>query len=233
MALTTLEDAAPASASPRKRATRAGARTRRGLRGPRSAARAVAADWTQRVFDIFVIAATAPLTLAVMAIAAALIWREDRGPILFHQPRIGRHGRIFQIYKLRTMRVAAGGEATTAENDARVTRVGRVLRRYRIDELPQIFNVLRGEMSVVGPRPEVVELSQRYSARIPHYTLRHHVRPGLTGWAQVRQGYTSTLDAAVVKLRLDLYYVFNRSLWLDLKILILTLGTLVRGAGAR
>ncbi len=235
MALTTLDDVVSTSASSRESAVELG-KIDIGSLEPRLAlkrAQAIGSEWGQRVFDVLVVVLTLPVVALTIAIAALLIRREDRGSIFFLQPRIGRDGQRFMIYKLRTMRVSAGGEATTSENDERVTRVGRILRKYRIDELPQILNVLRGEMSIVGPRPEVLELSKRYSAKIPHYKLRHRVRPGLTGWAQVRQGYTSTLDAATEKLSYDLFYVFNRSLWLDLRILLLTVGTLAKGEGAR
>lgn len=187
----------------------------------------------QRVFDIVVVLATLPLTIPAMLIAALLVYVEDRGKVMFLQERVGRNGRVFKIFKLRTMSENRSGESFTSVGDPRITRIGRILRRYRIDELPQIFNILLGQMSICGPRPEVAGLVESYATKIQHYSLRHTVRPGLTGWAQVRQGYAAGVDAVSEKLQYDLYYVVNRSLWFDLRILVLTVRTLFKGEGAR
>jgi exopolysaccharide biosynthesis polyprenyl glycosylphosphotransferase len=175
--------------------------------------------------------AAAPL-LAVCALAIRL---GDRGPILFRQERVGRRGRRFHIYKLRTMSVdaEAAGAAWAQKDDPRVTRVGRILRRYRIDELPQLWNVLVGEMDLVGPRPERPEFVADLARKIPFYDLRHLVRPGITGWAQVRYPYAASVEEAREKLQYDLYFVRHLSLSLDLFILLLTAKVVIGGRGSR
>lgn len=187
----------------------------------------------QRLFDLIVVIMTAPVVLTVLAAAALAIAVEDRGPILYVQKRVGRGGRVFSVLKLRTMRAGAAGRAYTAEGDDRITRVGRFLRPYRIDELPQVVNVLRGEMSICGPRPEALSLAQEYRRRLPGYALRYLVRPGITGWAQVTQGYAAGVDAVREKLERDLYFVRRASLWMDLRVLAMTIPTLARREGAR
>jgi len=176
------------------------------------------------------------LTLPILAIAALAIKLEDRGPIFFRQERVGRGGRKFTCCKLRSMRPDAekdGLARWASEDDPRVTRVGRVLRKYRIDELPQLFNVLRSEMSLVGPRPERPCFVEKLKAEIPQYNLRHIVDPGITGWAQVNYRYCASVEESRRKLQFDLYYVKNRSLLLDATILAKTVRVVLLGVGAR
>jgi exopolysaccharide biosynthesis polyprenyl glycosylphosphotransferase len=176
------------------------------------------------------------ITLApLLLIVAALIRLTSSGPILYCQERVGLHGRLFRLWKLRTMRVDA--EATTGpvwarKDDPRVTALGRCLRRTRLDELPQLWNVLRGEMSLTGPRPERPAFVARFAESIPGYLERLEVRPGLTGWAQVMRGYDETEGDVAAKLQYDLEYVRHWSLWLDLLIWIRTIPTVLLGRGA-
>jgi exopolysaccharide biosynthesis polyprenyl glycosylphosphotransferase len=159
------------------------------------------------------------LLAPVLLLAAALV-RQDGGPALFRQVRIGREGKPFTLLKLRTMRETPAGAARwSGPDDERVTRVGALLRRTHLDELPQLLNVLRGEMSLVGPRPEVPQFVERLEETLPFYGRRHLVKPGLTGWAQVRVGYAGSDLGSAWKLCHDLYYVKHRSLALDLMIL--------------
>jgi lipopolysaccharide/colanic/teichoic acid biosynthesis glycosyltransferase len=165
-----------------------------------------------------------------------LIAAEGGGPIIYRQQRIGLHGRAFTVYKMRTMAQDAekdGKAAWASANDTRITRVGRFLRRTRMDELPQLLNVLKGEMSFVGPRPERPEFVAMLTEQIPFYAVRHSVKPGLTGWAQVRYSYGATVEQSVRKLEYDLYYVKNHTLVLDLLIMLETLRVVLLGEGAR
>jgi putative colanic acid biosynthesis UDP-glucose lipid carrier transferase len=167
------------------------------------------------------------LLLSPILILVALAIRLDsRGPILFRQDRYGRDGEIFAIYKFRTMTAAASREAfrQASVGDARVTRLGRVLRRTSIDELPQLLNVLRGEMSLVGPRPHPIALDDHFATLIPGYMRRYAVRPGMTGLAQVsgHRGPTPTVDAMAARVRLDRAYIAGWSFWLDLRLLLRT-----------
>jgi exopolysaccharide biosynthesis polyprenyl glycosylphosphotransferase len=185
----------------------------------------------KRVVDVCLALVLAILALPVIACAVLLI-RLGGGPAFFSQQRIGESGRPFRLYKLRTMRVAPGDEAIWAqERDPRTTRLGQFLRRTHIDELPQLWNILRGEMSLVGPRPEQLGFVTRLEATLPFYQRRHLIRPGLTGWAQVRCGYAGSDDGAAWKLCNDLYYVKYRSLGLDLLVLIETIGLVILGPG--
>ena len=166
----------------------------------------------------------------VLPFVALAIYLESPGPIFYSQGRVGRAGRTFQLIKLRSMVPDAeqDGQARWAEEkDKRVTRVGRFLRRTRLDELPQCLNVLRGEMSLIGPRPERPEFVTRLQKRIPFYRSRLAVRPGLTGWAQVNYHYGSSVEDALVKLQYDLYYIKHKSLYLDLLILLKTIGVVL------
>jgi lipopolysaccharide/colanic/teichoic acid biosynthesis glycosyltransferase len=159
-----------------------------------------------------------------------------RGPILFHQTRVGLGGRPFRLHKFRSMRTDAEADGVArwaTVGDSRVTRVGRFIRKIRLDELPQLFNVLRGEMSLVGPRPERPEFVAELSGRLRYYPERHRVKPGLTGWAQLNYQYGASLDDAKKKLEYDLYYVKNASLFLDLVILLETVEIVLWGKGAR
>lgn len=169
----------------------------------------------------------------VIAIAALAIRLDSPGPLLFRQRRVGAGGRIIEILKFRTMHVRRGRpEARWARrNDPRVTRVGRLLRRTHIDEIPQLFNVLRGEMSLIGPRPEQPELADKLRKEIPFYDIRCSIKPGLTGWAQVNASYAASLAAARQKLAYDLYYMKNHSIGLDIVILMKTIRVVLFGRG--
>ena len=190
----------------------------------------------KRVFDIFVSVTMLFATLPVMIFAVLAIWHETGRPILYRQKRVGESGRIFEILKFRSMHVEAeqdGVARWAKKDDDRVTRVGRFLRMTRIDELPQLINVLRGDMSFVGPRPERPPFVSELSRKVPFYASRHSVKPGITGWAQIRYPYGASVDDAVQKLQFDLYYVKNHSLFLDLVILLQTTQVVLFGQGAR
>jgi sugar transferase (PEP-CTERM system associated) len=192
--------------------------------------------FVKRVFDIAVSAGLLVLTAPVMVLAGTMIALESRGPIIYRQERVGRAGRPFTVLKFRSMAEDAEKDGTArwaAVNDTRITRVGRLLRRTRIDELPQLLNVIRGEMSFVGPRPERPEFVAMLTEQIPFYAVRHSVKPGLTGWAQVRYSYGATIEQSVKKLEYDLYYVKNHTLFLDLVILLETVRVVLLGEGAR
>ena len=190
----------------------------------------------KRVFDLTASVVVLVLTFPLILVAAACIYLESGGPVLYRQERVGQGGRVFTIYKLRSMKHDAEGDGTPCwakAGDERVTRVGRILRQLHIDELPQILNVLKGEMSFVGPRPERPYFVDQLVKQIPYYSLCHSVKPGITGWAQVRYPYGASLDDAIEKLQYDLYYVKNHTLFLDLVILIATLEVVLCGRGAR
>jgi exopolysaccharide biosynthesis polyprenyl glycosylphosphotransferase len=192
--------------------------------------------FVKRTFDIFVAIALLVLTLPITVLTAILIAVESRGQVIYRQERVGRGGVPFTLLKFRSMAVDAekDGKASWASvNDARVTQVGRLIRRARIDELPQLINVLRGEMSFVGPRPERPEFVAMLTQQIPFYAVRHSVKPGITGWAQVRYSYGATVEQAVKKLEYDLYYVKNHTLLLDLIILVETVRVVMLAEGAR
>jgi sugar transferase (PEP-CTERM system associated) len=192
--------------------------------------------FVKRTFDILVATALLMITTPVIAIASLLIALEGGRPILYRQDRIGIRGRPFTVYKLRSMAHNAekdGRAAWATKNDTRITRVGKYIRRMRIDELPQLLNVLKGEMSFVGPRPERPEFVAMLTDQIPYYAVRHSVKPGLTGWAQVRYSYGATVEQSVRKLEYDLYYVKNHTLLLDLVILLETVRVVLLGEGAR
>jgi sugar transferase (PEP-CTERM system associated) len=190
----------------------------------------------KRVVDLVASGMGLVVTLPLMAAIALAIRLTSSGPVMYHQRRVGRLGRIFTVHKFRTMR--ADAEATTGpvwaskEGDARVTPIGRWLRRMRLDELPQFWNVLKGEMSLVGPRPERPEFVEDLTRAIPYYGQRHVVRPGVTGWAQVRYTYGASTEDALQKLQYDLYYIKNSSLALDLFIIFDTIKTVIRRKGA-
>jgi sugar transferase (PEP-CTERM system associated) len=194
------------------------------------------AQFVKRLFDLTVSGALLLITLPILLVAAFAIYLESGFPVLYRQQRVGKGGRVFILYKLRSMRVDAecGGTPHWASpNDDRTTRVGRFIRKWRIDELPQIFNVFRGEMSFVGPRPERPYFVDQLTMQIPYYALRHGAKPGITGWAQVRYRYGASVDDAIEKLQYDLYYVKNRSLFLDLAIMMATVEVVLWGRGAR
>jgi len=193
-------------------------------------------DVVKRLFDVVVSIALIVLTLPLLIVAMAAVVFETGLPAFYTQERIGEGGRRFWILKLRTMVQSAeadGNPRWAGLRDSRVTRVGAFLRRTRIDELPQLWNVLRGEMSFVGPRPERPFFVEQLTREIPFYDVRHSIKPGVTGWAQVRYTYTATVEDGMVKLQYDLYYVKNHSLFLDLMILVETLQVVLLGKGAR
>jgi sugar transferase (PEP-CTERM system associated) len=174
------------------------------------------------------------LAAPVMLAAALAVRLTSTGPVFYSQHRVGQHGRVFVLYKFRSMHSGAEretGPVWAASDDVRITPVGRFMRRTRVDELPQLWNVLRGDMSVVGPRPERPEFVQGLTREIPFYGQRHVVKPGLTGWAQVRYSYGNTVEAAMEKLQYDLFYIKNMSLGLDLFIMFKTIQTVVLQRG--
>lgn len=193
-------------------------------------------DTVKRLFDLVVSGVLLIVTLPLMLLAMALVKLESPGPALYRQERVGQGGKSFTILKFRSMRSDAekdGKPRWAAQNDSRVTLFGRIMRRTRIDELPQIFNVFLGDMSFVGPRPERPYFVDDLARQIPHYRIRHTVKPGITGWAQVRYPYGATVEDAVHKLQYDLYYVKNHSLFLDLMILLQTAQVVIWGKGVR
>ncbi|MFN7725237.1 MAG: TIGR03013 family XrtA/PEP-CTERM system glycosyltransferase [Rubrivivax sp.] len=190
----------------------------------------------KRSFDILCSSTLALLTAPIMAVTAVLIKLESKGPVFYRQERVGQNNQTFFVTKFRSMRTDAekdGKPQWAQANDSRVTRVGQFIRRTRIDELPQLFNVLKGEMSLVGPRPERPFFVEQLTQEIPFYAVRHSVKPGLTGWAQVRYHYGSTVEDSQEKLQYDLYYVKNHTLFLDLVVLFETVGVVLTGKGAR
>ena len=174
----------------------------------------------KRAIDLAVAACALPWLGLLIAPIAVAIRLDSPGPLFYSQERVGKAGRVFRIYKFRTMVVNAenNGAAWAQENDPRVTRVGRFLRRTHLDELPQLYNILRGDMSIVGPRPERPEFVAQLEREIPFYRLRHAVRPGAAGWALIHQGYSASKEDALLKLQYDLYYIKHQSLWLDAEI---------------
>ena len=173
-----------------------------------------------------------------MLLVALAIRFDSRGPALFRQRRLGLAGKPITVFKFRTMRPHDAGEdergaAMTGDGDERITRLGGFLRRMRIDELPQIINILKGEMSWIGPRPEALVLSSWYVGEIPFYRYRHVVRPGISGWAQVNQGHVAHVDEVHEKLQYDFFYIKYFSPWLDLLILFRTVKTMATGFGSR
>lgn len=192
----------------------------------------------RRVLDVLTAGGLLFLSLPITVIAGASVWVESglKGPVFYRQTRVGANNRPFQVLKFRSMRTDAekDGKAQWAkENDDRITRVGAVLRRTRIDELPQLFNVLRGDMSFIGPRPERPEFVSELSKNIPYYAERHRVKPGLTGWAQLCYPYGASEEDAAEKLQFDLYYLKNQSFFLDWLILVQTVEVVLFGRGAR
>ncbi len=191
-----------------------------------------AIDWLGALFVLL-------LTLPFLVAIAVAIRLESKGPALFRQARMGYRGNVFTLYKFRTMTTERDGaqsareQAMTQDDDRRITRFGRFLRRTRLDELPQMINILRGEMSWIGPRPEAVPLSEWYEKELPFYRYRHIVRPGISGWAQVMQGHVAAPDQVLGKLHYDFYYIKNFSPWLDLLIVLKTIRTMLTGFGAR
>jgi sugar transferase (PEP-CTERM system associated) len=188
----------------------------------------------KRSFDLCISALILPVVIPVMLLTALCIYAEDKAPIFYRQERVGKNGRHFMVLKFRSMRSdaeAVGKPQWATSNDPRTTRVGAVMRKFRIDELPQVLNVFKGEMSFVGPRPERPFFVDQLSKEIRFYNIRHSIKPGITGWAQVRYQYGSSIEDAIQKQQYDLYYVKNNSLFLDILILIDTLRVVLFGSG--
>jgi lipopolysaccharide/colanic/teichoic acid biosynthesis glycosyltransferase len=193
----------------------------------------------KRLIDIGVSAAALAVLAVPLLVVALAVRCNSPGPGLFRQDRMGYRGHCFQVMKFRTMYHARQSApdplraAITVENDSRITGFGRFLRRSRIDELPQLVNVLKGEMSLIGPRPEAIPLARWYEEELPFYAYRHIVRPGITGWAQVEQGHVAELEDAHLKLHYDFYYIKNFSAWLDALIAMRTIVIMFSGFGSK
>lgn len=190
----------------------------------------------KRVIDLTVAVLSLTLVSPLLLIIAIAIKLDSKGPVFFSQERVGKNGKPFNVIKFRTMiqdAEAATGPVWATEADPRITKVGRVLRHLRLDEIPQAFNILRNEMSLVGPRPERQFFVEKITELYPLYPRRHQVKPGITGWAQVKQGYDTTLEASRLKLKYDLFYLENISLRLDFKIIMYTVYVMFTGSGSR
>jgi sugar transferase (PEP-CTERM system associated) len=191
--------------------------------------------FAKRLLDVLAAAAGLIVALPLMLLVALAVRLDSPGPVFFRQERVGRSGRQFTVWKFRSMRTdaEAGGARWAVEGDPRITRVGRFIRKTRLDELPQLWNVLVGDMSLVGPRPERQMFVDQLKEQCPWYEQRLVVRPGLTGWAQVKAPYASTFEESIEKLKFDLYYIKNLSLFLDISILLSTARIVLLGRGAR
>lgn len=188
----------------------------------------------KRIIDVVVSIIALVVTSPIMLIIALCILIEDGRPIIFKQRRVGKDGKPFTVYKFRTMKNSQTSQAKYATHEQdRILKIGRIIRPYRLDELPQFFNVLKGDMSVVGPRPEQIDFAREYSQKIPFYDFRHIVKPGITGWAQIKYKYSASLEETKEKLSYDLYYVKNKSIFLDLKIMLHTLEAIIFRRGAK
>jgi exopolysaccharide biosynthesis polyprenyl glycosylphosphotransferase len=190
----------------------------------------------KRIEDIVLSLLLLTLLSWVVCITALLIKIESKGPVLFSQSRLGKRKKEYQIYKFRSMRVDAekdSGPVWAKTNDDRITRVGKFIRKWRVDEIPQLWNVLKGDMSLVGPRPEREYFINQLEGIIPYYSQRFTVKPGLTGWAQVCYGYGDSVEDAIEKLNYDLFYIKNMSFFMDVVIIFRTVKTVIFGVGAR
>jgi exopolysaccharide biosynthesis polyprenyl glycosylphosphotransferase len=188
----------------------------------------------KRAFDVVASMAGLVLLSPLFVLIALQVKLSSKGPVFYSQQRVGLHGLPFRIYKFRTMVNHAEQEGVpqlTLDNDPRITKVGQWLRKYRLDELPQLWNILRGDMSVVGPRPERPYFIEQIMKEAPYYCLLYKVRPGLTSWGPIRVGYTDTLEKMVERLNCDVVYVENMSLLLDMKIMFFTIDVIIRGKG--
>ena len=190
---------------------------------------------SRRTLDVIGSLLLLAFTLPLLLLVAFLIKVNSTGPVLYRQSRVGLHGRIFTMLKFRSMRVdaEAAGPRWATNRDPRMTRIGAFIRATRLDEVPQLLNVLRGEMSLVGPRPERPHFVQQLAAIIPRYNERTHVLPGITGWAQINYPYGASVEDARAKLAFDLFYINNRALLLDLRILLRTIPVVLFRIGAR
>ena len=188
-------------------------------------------EFIKRIIDVILAFIGLIVASPIMAIISIAIKLESRGPVFYCQERVGKNGRVYTMYKLRSMYENAeeNGAQWAEEDDPRVTKVGKFIRRTRLDELPQLFNVLKGDMSLVGPRPERPIFTYQFNEQIPGFINRLQVKPGLTGWAQVNGGYKLT---PAEKLEYDLYYIKNRTIWLDIKIMLKTIMVVLTGKGA-
>ena len=192
--------------------------------------------FTKRVIDLVVSAVGLLVSAPVTLITAIAIKLDSAGPVFYRQERVGQNSEVFTIYKFRSMSESAEtnlGPVWAAPDDPRVTRVGRIIRKLRIDEIPQMINVLKGQMSLVGPRPERAFFVERLSEKIRYYSLRHSIKPGITGWAQICYPYGDSEEDATEKLQYDLYYMKNMSALFDLQILFESLKVILLGKGAR
>src|SRR5690554_723552 len=189
----------------------------------------------KRLMDTILVLLAAPLWLPVMLITGIFIKLESEGPMFFIQERVGQGGKDFKVYKLRSMCKDSekDGAQFAQADDMRITRVGHFIRKTRLDEIPQFINVLKGDMSIIGPRPEQRVFVDKFSVEIPFYAYRHVVKPGITGWAQVVHGYAADADDTRVKIEHDFYYIKHFSLWLDILIVVKTIKTILTGFGAR
>lgn len=190
----------------------------------------------KRIIDCLAASLLLLLASPIMLVTTVLIVIEDGFQVFYRQQRVGLNGRLFHVIKFRSMRRDAesdGKPRWAATNDDRVTRVGRFIRKFRIDELPQLFCVIRGDMSLVGPRPERPYFVDQLTKKIPFYAVRHSVKPGVTGWAQVRYAYGASVDDAIQKLQYDLFYVKNHNVILDFVILFETVSVVLSGKGAQ
>jgi len=173
------------------------------------------------------------LASPVILLLAAAIKIFEGGPVIYTQKRIGKHGRSFIIYKFRSMHYGSedGIPLLSGKNDKRITKTGRFMRKHKLDEIPNFVNILKGEMSLIGPRPEQQYYADQMLIKAPRYKLLQDIKPGITSWGQVKFGYASTVDEMIERLDYDLYYLENRSLWFDLKVAIYTAGIIIKGKG--
>ena len=187
------------------------------------------------IFDVLLMVISLPITLPVMLITALAIKMQDGGAVFYNQERVGYRGHPFVMYKFRSMTECSdtNQQQETEQDDARVTRIGRFIRKTRIDELPQFLNVLKGEMSLIGPRAEYKKFADELEKQVPFYQYRHIVKPGISGWAQVMHGYATGADETQIKIEHDFYYIKNFSFWLDTLIVFKTIKTVITGFGAR
>ena len=189
----------------------------------------------KRILDLLIVLVVIPLSIVAGLVAAVAVKVSSQGTMIYKQRRVGRAGKMFTLYKLRTMYVNSESEGPrfASLDDPRITPVGRFLRKFRLDELPQLWNVLRGDLSLVGPRPERESFVEEFIREIPFYSDRHLVRPGITGWAQVNFAYAETVDQTREKLKYDLFYIKHMSVWMDMRILLRSVATVITGSGSR